>query len=84
MKSKTLSVKILTADNCLYDGPADAAFLPGTVSPFEVLPGHAALISTLGAGHLKVMLDGAEKFSVKVSSGVVRVLDDNITVCAEI
>lgn len=84
MNSKSLKVKILTADTCLYEGPADAAFLPGTVSPFEVLPGHAAFISTLGKGPLRLVLDGNEVFATTVSAGVARVLDDNITVCAEI
>jgi len=84
MSNKSLTVKILTADSCLYDGQADAVFLPGTVSPFEVLPGHAAFISTLGKGLLRVVLDGNEAFSSMVSTGVARVLDDCITVCAEV
>lgn len=81
---KTLTATILTADACLYDGPAAAAFLPGLVSPFEVLPGHAPLISVLEPGAVRLVLDGKDAFSVRIRSGVARVSGDKVTVCVEI
>lgn len=81
---KTLTVRILTPEVCLFEGEADSVFLPGAVSPFEVLPGHAAFISSLERGDVRACCSGEETFCVKVSSGVVRVLGDKVTVCAEI
>lgn len=57
-------------------------FLPGAAGSFEVLKGHAPLISTLAPG--TVRWRGADgEHSLPVSSGVVRVLDDEIMVCME-
>ena len=82
MKDKTLTIRILTPEGTLHEGAADAVFLPGQVSPFEVLPGHGAIISALSAGPVRVVNGGQEQ-RFELSGGVVRVLDNVITVCAE-
>ena len=81
MKTKTLTIRILTPEGTLHEGAATAVFLPGSVSPFEVLPGHAPIISALGAGEISVV-DGEERrFAIR--GGVVRVRDNEIEACVE-
>ncbi len=81
MKTKTLTIRILTPEGTLHEGAATAVFLPGSVSPFEVLPGHAPIISALGAGEIRVV-DGEERrFAIR--GGVVRVRDNEIEACVE-
>ena len=77
-----LTIRILTPEGTLHEGAADAVFLPGAVSPFEVLPGHAPIISALSAGVIRVE-NGNQEEQIPVGGGVVRVLDNVITVCAE-
>ena len=77
-----MTIRILTPEGTLHEGAADAVFLPGQVSPFEVLPGHGAIISALSAGPVRVVNGGQEQ-RFELSGGVVRVLDNVITVCAE-
>ena len=79
---KTLTIRILTPEGTLFEGTATAVFLPGAVSPFEVLPGHGAIISALSAGVVRVE-NGNQEERFELSGGVVRVLDNVITVCAE-
>lgn len=73
---------------CLYTPSSVTRFeagsliLPGSYAPFEVLPGHAPLISTLDAGVLRWSEMGEEK-QLQIRSGVVRVVDDNIEICVE-
>lgn len=62
---------------------ADAIFLPGTVSPFEVLPGHAPMISALEAGDVRWRNNGEEE-CLAVRGGVVRVGRQETVVCAEV
>ena len=88
MSEKNLTVEILTPEGTLYAGAAQAVFLPGLVSPFEVLPGHAPIISALSAGEIRVVgaagEDGRrEEQRFPVRSGVARVRDNRITICAE-
>ncbi|MBO4427816.1 MAG: hypothetical protein J5771_04990 [Bacteroidales bacterium] len=63
---------------------ATAVFLPGAMGSFEVLPGHAALISALAAGELRWRGAGSEERTLAVKSGMVRVENDVVTVCCEI
>lgn len=62
---------------------ADAIFLPGAVSPFEVLPGHAPMISALEAGDVRWRNKGEEE-CLAVRGGVVRVGRQETVVCAEV
>lgn len=62
---------------------AGAVFLPGSAAPFEVLPGHAPIISTLEAGTVRWRGAEGEK-SLEIKSGAVRVENDTIEICAEV
>ena len=78
---KTLTIRILTPEGTLHEGAASAVFLPGSVSPFEVLPGHAPIISALSAGEIRVVDGEEQRFAIR--GGVVKVRNNEITVCAE-
>ena len=81
MSEKTLTIQILTPEGALFDGNAQAVFLPGVVSAFEVLLDHAPIISALQAGEIRVV--GTEEQRFPIRSGVVKVKDNVITACVE-
>jgi len=81
MSDKTLHIRILTPEGTLHEGAAQAVFLPGTLSPFEVLPGHAPIISALSAGQIRVVAGEELRFAIR--GGVVKVRDNAITACVE-
>jgi len=77
-----MKVLLMTPEwNRAFD--AEAVFLPGSESPFEVLPGHAPLISTLEKGTIRWRGPEGED-SISIKGGAVRVLSDNIEICAEV
>ena len=78
-----MTIRILTPEGALHAGAATAVFLPGSLSPFEVLPDHAPIISALCAGEVRVV-EGAEEQRFAIRGGVVKVRDNEITVCAEV
>ena len=55
-----MQVEIITPEAKIFKGEADAAQFPGLDGSFQVLNGHAAIISALSGG--KVKLDLAEPF----------------------
>ena len=55
--------------------------LPGTLGRFEVLKGHAPIISTLVAGTVECI--GNEPYQITVSGGFVEVANNAISVCVE-
>ena len=76
-----MKVRILRPVDCV-EFEADAVFLPGMQCPFEVLPGHGAIISTLEEGEIRWRYAGKEE-SVAVRSGVVRLKDGVMNICTE-
>lgn len=84
MADKTLMVTVISPEETLYSGAAEAVFLPGGVAPFEVLPGHAPIISTLVAGDIVVRDTRAEERRFPIASGVVKVSHDRLTACVEV
>ncbi len=75
-------LEIITPDKKVFEGEVSSAQFPGTNGSFEVLKGHAPLISTLENGPVKLITTkGLQVFQVE--GGVVEVLRDNIIVLAE-
>ena len=79
---KKQKLKILTPEGTAFEGFADAVYVPGAAGRFEILPGHAPIISALCAGEVRVV-EGTQEQRFAVRGGVVKVRDNEITVCAE-
>lgn len=57
--------------------------LPGDKGRFMVLKDHAPLISSLEEGRV-TFVSGSIEENVDISSGFVEVLDNRVTICAEL
>lgn len=82
MTGKLLTLKVLTPEGCVFEGSVDAVFVPGSAGRFEILPGHAAIVSTLDAGELKWRV-GKEESAVQLRSGAIMLNDNLLSVCIE-
>lgn len=77
-----MNLEIITPDREVFSGEVEATTLPGSNGSFQVLKGHAPMISSLSKGSLKYKnAEGETK--IKVDGGVVEVLKDKVTVLAE-
>jgi F-type H+-transporting ATPase subunit epsilon len=56
--------------------------VPGEGGAFEILKGHAPIISTLSAGNIKVISE--ELLHISISGGFVEVANDEVSICVEI
>ncbi|MCR5326920.1 MAG: F0F1 ATP synthase subunit epsilon [Bacteroidales bacterium] len=83
MKFKELTLRILTPEGTVFEGPVEAVWLPGTVSGFEVLPGHAPIISALEKGEVQWRVGGV-KSALAIRSGSMILEDGLLTVCAQV
>ncbi|OYU94534.1 MAG: ATP synthase F1 subunit epsilon [Bacteroidetes bacterium B1(2017)] len=76
-----MQLDIITADKNLFSGEIESVTLPGTGGKFQILKGHAALISSLDKGTIVVKSkEGKEEF--EVNGGVVEVLNNKVIVLA--
>ena len=79
---KTFTLRILTPEGTAFEGPVAAAFLPGGKGRFEVLPGHAPIVSSLTKGEIRWRVNGSESV-MSVKGGALILKDDILTVCAQ-
>jgi len=77
-----MHLDILTPDKALFSGEVTSVVLPGSKGQFEVLKNHAAIVSSLDKGTVKVKTVDGNTETFEVSGGVVEVLDNKITVLA--
>lgn len=75
-----MTLKIISAEDVLFEGEVSAVHLPGTLGAFTVLPGHASLISTLTPGTVRYASPDGEH-SERISGGIVDVDSDVVSVC---
>lgn len=77
-----MQVDIITPDEKLFSGESTYVEVPGSDGKLGILNNHAPLISALKAGDLILRTSEGEK-TFSVSSGVVEVLNNQVTILAE-
>ena len=77
-----LQLDIVTPEKLAFSDEVDAVVLPGSEGELGVLPHHAPLVSTLGAGELRLRKGGQEE-SFAIVGGFLQVLPDKVVVMAE-
>jgi F-type H+-transporting ATPase subunit epsilon len=77
-----LLLEIVTPERLAYQDEVDSVVLPGSEGELGVLPHHAPLVSTLGAGELRLRKGGEEE-SFAIMGGFLQVLPDKVVVMAE-
>src|SRR6266851_10018742 len=78
----TMHVEVVTAERELYNGEADMVIAPGSEGELGILPRHAALLTALKAGQMRIKLGGAEE-PLFVSGGFLEVSNNQATVLAD-
>jgi F-type H+-transporting ATPase subunit epsilon len=78
-----LQLDIVTPQAPVFSEPVDAVTLPTANGETGILPGHAALVSALGAGVLSYTR-GGETQRMVVSGGFVEINQDQVSVLAEV
>jgi len=78
-----MQLDILTPEKKIYSGKVYGIQLPGTEGSFEVLDQHAAMISSLVKGKMKILTDKNNSTSYEINSGFIEVLNNKATVLIE-
>ena len=78
-----MQLEILTPNEKVFSGEAKLVKAPGSSGSFEILTNHAALISTLIEGELKVITESDETLRYRISGGVAEVNNNHVVVLAE-
>ncbi|MFW2136988.1 F0F1 ATP synthase subunit epsilon [Chryseobacterium sp. TY4] len=59
-----MTIKIITPEYVVFEGQVDSILLPGKQGEFQIFKNHAAIVSALVNGHVKIYTDNVpEKYS---------------------
>lgn len=80
----SMTLKIVSPERIVYNGTAVRVVVPGTNGEFEILNGHAPIISSLQDGTVSYQTaDGQELQTLPVTGGFVAVQKNNVSLCVE-
>ena len=77
-----MQLDILTPDKALFSGQITSIILPGSKGQFEILNNHAAIVSSIEKGTIKVKTADGRAEMFEVNGGVVEAMDNKIVVLA--
>jgi F-type H+-transporting ATPase subunit epsilon len=80
-----MHLEILTPEKKLYAGEVYGVQLPGISGSFEILEKHAPMVSALGRGTMKVLMDktGNNNTRYTIQGGFMEVIQNKVTVLVE-
>jgi len=76
-------LEIVTPEKKIFSGDIKLIQVPGSKGQFEVLNNHAALVSSLSSGKIKVVNLEGEKTFFDIQGGVIEVKNNKVVVLAE-
>lgn len=79
-----LNVKLLSPSEPLFEGKVKRIQVPGHSGQLGVFPGHTAMITQLGMGHLELHLDGGTVSDFFVSGGYLQVDNNEVNVLVDV
>ena len=75
----SIYIELINPTKIIYKGEVDTIWLPGIVSPFQVLPNHAPLLSVLDKGTIKIKINDQFK-NFDIDGGIVEVKNNKLRV----
>lgn len=73
-----MHIQVLTPTGKLFDGDCTAVHVPGSGGQFEILKNHAAIVSSLDAGEVRIMMSDGTQKTLSIESGFVEVLKNEV------
>ncbi len=81
--ARKLTVSVISPVAVGYEGEGDSVIVPAYDGKMGILVGHAPMMVLLGTGDV-VVKDGGEEHRVHVSGGFMQIIDDEVSVLAEV
>ncbi len=78
-----MNISVLTPDKEIFEGEITSVKVPGVGGQFEVLANHAAVVSALGSGEVRLLKTGGEKMTFKIEKGFIEVLNNKVSLLVQ-
>src|SRR5438105_15616889 len=80
--AERITLEVATPSRLVIAEQVDEVVVPGIEGYFGVLPGHAALLATLGIGEITYRI-GREEFHLAAAGGFAEVRNDKVIILAD-
>lgn len=77
-----MNLTVLTPGKEIFTGVIDSVKVPGTIGEFEVRKGHAAIVSSLKKGKVKIKSEG-KTIVFSIDNGFLEVLRDEVSLLVQ-
>jgi F-type H+-transporting ATPase subunit epsilon len=79
-----MNLVVLTPEQELFNGAITSVKVPGTKGQFEILKGHAPIVSSLAAGVVRIVDATGQRSEITVEKGFIEVLRDEVSVLVQL
>lgn len=79
-----MNLVVLTPEQELFNGDITSVKVPGTKGQFEILKGHAPIVSSLSAGVVRIVDAAGQRSEITVEKGFIEVLRDEVSVLVQL
>ena len=81
MSDEKLSLEVVAPEKMVMTKTVDMVTISGTEGDFGVLPGHAALVSSIRPGFLEIEVDKQSE-KMFIGGGFIEVIEDKVSILA--
>ena len=74
---------VLTPEKEVFNGRVKSVKVPGIAGQFEVLENHAAIVSVLTEGEVRMILDDGNRSTFKIEKGFIEVLQNEVALLVQ-
>ena len=78
-----MNISVLTPDKEIFEGEITSVKVPGVGGQFEVLANHAAVVSALGSGQVRLSKTSGEKMIFNIEKGFIEVLNNKVSLLVQ-
>lgn len=78
-----MNLLVLTPEKEVFNGVINSVKVPGISGQFEILKGHAAIVSALGEGQVRIKDDKGSETKFKIEKGFIEVLRDEVSLLVQ-
>jgi len=78
-----MDITVLTPEKEVFEGPITSVKVPGVSGQFEILRGHAPVVSALGEGAVRITKTDGQDLKFTIEKGFVEVLNDKVSLLVQ-
>jgi len=78
-----MNLTILTPEKEVFHGKVTSIQVPGTSGRFEVLNGHAPIVSSLSKGIIKITIENGRQNTYDIEKGFIEVLSNEVALLVQ-